>query len=290
VNLHAEREALLAADGAMTDQLARTEENIAAIETALEGAKNGMVSFGDAIVDPIKLSDRLSKASKGAGEEAEKAAKKMASGADEVARGWGAVLEAMDKYADETRNIGKGVSDSLTNAFGNAERAFSQFVETGKIDFKSFARSIASDLAMLAARQTIFGPLASMLAGAFSPAPMSSPLPIPRPVAHSGGVVGGPMLMRPIPNIAFAGARRMHRGGWSGLAPDEVPAILQRGERVLARGEGMGSAPAPVTMSINVDARGAQAGVAEQIERRLQRFAVGPEAATMVERVQRRRL
>jgi len=29
----------------------------------------------------------------------------------------------------------------------------------------------------------------------------------------------------------------MHSGGWAGLRPDEVPAILQRGERVLSRRE-----------------------------------------------------
>ena len=42
----------------------------------------------------------------------------------------------------------------------------------------------------------------------------------------------------------------MHSGGWAGLKPDEVPAILQRGERVLSRreaagyGQGQSGAPA----------------------------------------------
>ena len=52
-----------------------------------------------------------------------------------------------------------------------------------------------------------------------------------------------------------------------GLAPDEVPAILQRGERVLSRaelGRGSGGLP-PVAVHLNVDARGAQIGVAEQL-------------------------
>ena len=43
-----------------------------------------------------------------------------------------------------------------------------------------------------------------------------------------------------VPAIAFAGAPRMHSGGWAGLKPDEVPAILQRGERVLSRREAAG--------------------------------------------------
>jgi hypothetical protein len=37
--------------------------------------------------------------------------------------------------------------------------------------------------------------------------------------------------------MAFANATRMHNGGWAGLKSDEVPAILQRGERVLSRKE-----------------------------------------------------
>jgi len=37
--------------------------------------------------------------------------------------------------------------------------------------------------------------------------------------------------------MAFAGAERFHGGGYPGLRPDEVPAILQRGERVLSRRE-----------------------------------------------------
>ena len=37
--------------------------------------------------------------------------------------------------------------------------------------------------------------------------------------------------------MAFAAAPRMHAGGMAGLRHDEVPAILQRGERVLSRRE-----------------------------------------------------
>ena len=40
-----------------------------------------------------------------------------------------------------------------------------------------------------------------------------------------------------VPAMAFAAAPRMHSGGVAGLRHDEVPAILQRGERVLSRRE-----------------------------------------------------
>ena len=58
--------------------------------------------------------------------------------------------------------------------------------------------------------------------------------------------------------MAFAGARRMHSGG---LAGNEVPAILQRGEEVLtaddprhrgnAGGKGGGGGPVTVTNNFN---------------------------------------
>jgi hypothetical protein len=73
----------------------------------------------------------------------------------------------------------------------------------------------------------------------------------------------------------------MHAGGWAGLRPDEVPTILQRGERVLNRREaadyssgGGGVGPG---ISIQIDARGAQMGVAEQIDLKLR--AALPEIA-----------
>lgn len=57
---------------------------------------------------------------------------------------------------------------------------------------------------------------------------------------HNGGVVGStPTFSRPIPALAFAGAPRYHSGGIAGLRPDEVPAILQKGEVVLPRGAGV---------------------------------------------------
>ncbi len=50
---------------------------------------------------------------------------------------------------------------------------------------------------------------------------------------HTGGIVGGPAVAHAVPALAFAGAPRYHSGGLAGLKPNEVPAILQRGEEVL---------------------------------------------------------
>jgi len=53
----------------------------------------------------------------------------------------------------------------------------------------------------------------------------------------------------------------MHSGGWAGIKPDEVPAILQRGERVLSRreaaGYGRGQSATP-NISVTINARDAE--------------------------------
>lgn len=52
---------------------------------------------------------------------------------------------------------------------------------------------------------------------------------------HTGGVVRGAAhgMTRAVSPLVFAGAERYHTGGIGGLAADEVPAILRKGEEVL---------------------------------------------------------
>ncbi|RWC04212.1 MAG: hypothetical protein EOQ56_04305 [Mesorhizobium sp.] len=61
-------------------------------------------------------------------------------------------------------------------------------------------------------------------------------------ILHKGGVAGsdGYGHGRSVSPGTFAGAKRYHQGGVAGLMPGEVPAILQRGEVVLPKGNGGG--------------------------------------------------
>ena len=54
---------------------------------------------------------------------------------------------------------------------------------------------------------------------------------------HTGGIIGAAGPRKQASPLAWAGAPRMHRGGLLGLAPDEVPFIGLKGERVLSREE-----------------------------------------------------
>jgi hypothetical protein len=242
-----------------------------ALRDAVAGTgEDGAAALDEATASADRLSDAMGRAGGAAG-----------SAGERIATGWRAVSESLQAYATEALNWGKGLGETLTGAFRGAESAFRSFVETGKFDFKSLVRSILADLAVLSFKRAVLGPLANALSGIFGGGSLAAS------VSHAGGIVGLSGHIRQVPAMAFAGAPRMHSGGtvgpvgsWAGLRPDEVPTILQRGERVLNRREAAdygrgGSIGAGVT--VNIDARGAQMGVAEQIDARL--WAAIPEIA-----------
>ncbi len=99
------------------------------------------------------------------------------------------------------------------------------------------ATSIIADLAKIAFRRFVFGPLASALGGVLGG--IGGGIgggSISAGVYHSGGRVPGPASMM-IPAAALAAAPRFHNGGGMGLGSDEYAAVLLRGERVLNRAE-----------------------------------------------------
>jgi len=167
---------------------------------------------------------------------------------------WEAAAESLKDYATKAKDIGKGIGDALSGAFSSAESAIGQFVKTGKLDFSSLVSSILAEMAKLSARKFILGPLANVLSGA-----LGNLGGIFAPVLHAGGMVGSAAPQRMVPAMAFVGAPRMHSGGWAGLRPDEVPAILQKGERVLNRREatqyGKGGSQ---NITINIQTRDAE--------------------------------
>jgi hypothetical protein len=229
---------------------------------ALRDAVAGTGEDGAAALDEATAStDRLAGAMAQAGD-AVGGGGSGGGAAERIVTGWRAVSEALKSYASDALNWGKGLGETLSRAFSGAESAFRSFVETGKLDFKGLVRSILADLAVLAFRRAVLGPIANALAGAFGGGGS-----VAAAVSHAGGMVGISGHTRSVPAAVFAAAPRMHAGGWAGLRPDEVPTILQRGERVLSRSEvarGAGGS-IPVAVHLNVDARGAQMGVAEQI-------------------------
>ena len=70
-------------------------------------------------------------------------------------------------YADMASNVAEGMRSAFSDAFRGAEDVLTTFVATGKLSFSDLANSIISDLARIAIRQSITGPLAAALGGIF---------------------------------------------------------------------------------------------------------------------------
>jgi len=85
------------------------------------------------------------------------------------------------------------------------------------------------------AQKMIADPIATGLMGAFAG------------IFHEGGIVGQtPAPVRIVNPSIFAGAPRLH----SGLRYDEYPAILQRGEAVIPKGQSSQSSAPNVTFNV----------------------------------------
>jgi hypothetical protein len=129
---------------------------------------------------------------------------------------------------DDVRAFGVVVSEQDADQIERTNDAISR----GKLNVRDLVTSLIADLAKLGARRFILGPLSDALGSILGRAGG-----LFANVMHAGGIVGAPAPARMVPALAFAGAPRMHSGGAVGLRHDEVPAILQRGERVLSRRE-----------------------------------------------------
>lgn len=68
---------------------------------------------------------------------------------------WTGAQESIRKYAASATDAGTLIGDAMTNAFKGAEDAFTNFIMTGKLGFRSFALSVVADLARIQAKQLL---------------------------------------------------------------------------------------------------------------------------------------
>ncbi|MBA4492427.1 phage tail tape measure C-terminal domain-containing protein [Paracoccus sp. S1E-3] len=218
----------------------------AALEVATEAAGR----YEDALGGVETAANGAGAAAKEAGAAGKAAAEEAKPATEATATGWKAVTEALSDYAKKAKDIGVDIGQALVGAFQSAENAVGDFVKTGKLDFRDLVTSLLADLSKLAARRFLLGPIANALSGALGGAGG-----IFASIMHTGGMVGAGSPSRMVPALAFAGAPRMHSGGMVGLRHDEVPAILQRGERVLSRREAQDYGKG---VTVNINARDAE--------------------------------
>lgn len=137
------------------------------------------------------------------------------------------VLDGMTQGIDA---VGQGLAGIIDGTM-TASEAWQNFGDVMRQFFADFLRQIAKAIIqqmVLNALASIGGPIGSAATAAGGAV---------AGVAHAGAVVGSGSMdrSRNVPSAWFAGAPRMHTGGVVGLAPDEVPTILQKGEEVLAK-------------------------------------------------------
>ena len=157
-----------------------------------------------------------------------------------------AMTSKLEEFVKKTQDLGTGIGDTLVSAFEAGSDAVGEFVRTGKADIRGLVVDMIANFAKLSAQKYIFGPLAGVLSGALGGSAM-----VAAAIHHEGGMAGGGRG-RAVPAALFNGARRMHGGGVAGLAPDEIPAILRRGERVLNQQETRGYGQSGPTVIFNV--------------------------------------
>jgi hypothetical protein len=151
---------------------------------------------------------------------------------------------AYRQLAAEIDPIAQRINTSIESGMADAFTDFIKGAKSAKEAFQEFANSVVAALQRIAAEkiaESIFTGFNMSSIGSFFAAA----------VHHTGGMVGaGGGATRMVSPLAFLGAPRFHSGGIAGLASDEVPAILQRGETVLPRGQAPGARPDNVKITI----------------------------------------
>ena len=97
-----------------------------------------------------------------------------------------------------------------------------------------WAADAVMEIAKVIAQQIILNAISSAFGGGRGAATASAGSAAAASVRHTGGLAEQG-IKRKINPFVFVGATRYHTGGIAGLAPNEVPAILQRGEEVLTK-------------------------------------------------------
>lgn len=143
----------------------------------------------------------------------------------------------LDAYADTNRFMRESFDEAMNASLQSAEDTWADMIAKGELSFKRLVGVINEELARIGWRRFLAAPAAGLFgqlfgllgvggAGSFAANPFQAV------GLHSGGIVGAGGTARTASPLLFAGARRYHSGG---LAGDEIPAILQRGEEVLTR-------------------------------------------------------
>jgi tape measure domain-containing protein len=146
----------------------------------------------------------------------------------------------IEATGDESVVTGRQIEESIANGAAQAADRFAQRIADGqdaisamRDSFLEFASDFLRQIAQMIIKQLVLNLLQSMFPGAGGGIAGIVNQAANAGVAHDGGVVGNLSDSRAVSASLFANAIRYHSGGIAGLAPNEVPTILEKGEEVL---------------------------------------------------------
>lgn len=151
-------------------------------------------------------------------------------------------LQVMLGTLNAVQNQVKLMASDFGRAFGDqlltgANNFLAKIRETGDVlgsareAFLQFASDFLLQIAQMIMKQALFNILSAAFGG--SPAGSIGAGIMSVFKAHTGGVVGSGLQQSRANSAMFANAFRYHTGGIAGLRPNEVPAVLEKGEEVL---------------------------------------------------------
>lgn len=143
-----------------------------------------------------RLADALRKIEEAARQAAD-GATLLTQRAKELADPEAGFAKGLRAVAEEAEQIGKQIESATTRAFNGMTDALVDFVMTGKLDFRSLANSIISDLIRIQIQRAITLPLAramSSFLGFAEGGVMTSAGPLPLRSYATGGIAHSPQL------------------------------------------------------------------------------------------------
>lgn len=158
---------------------------------------------------------------------------------------------AQNQLSIASMNANEMMVHSMKNASDEMTDAFMQFTEAGKFEFDNMVSSMLLSIARLTFQQNVANPIinaamagmGSLFSGggwSGTSENLASSYSAPTVTGafhHTGGIVGTSGTNRSISANAFAGSTRYHSGGIAGLKPNEIPAVLEKGEEVLTQSD-----------------------------------------------------
>lgn len=215
---------------------------------ALPPEQQGQARINEELKERLRLIDEWVKAEEAAGRDVTLIAQQAAAA---VAQAYEAArqksIDSVDELTEFQKRSFQRMQDAISDITNDALSGQIRSWEDLGMRVKRVIDQIVSEFLAMQLKLALFGPnfgsaggglggLLGLLFGGGSSAPTSAiggAFDIDALLWHKGGRVGDATERRRVSALAFAAAPRLHGGGVAGIRPNEVPAILERGERVL---------------------------------------------------------